>query len=255
MRKLIINADDFGLSEGICRAIYELMELGAISSTTLMLAAEGAVERCLTWNIKSLIGRVGVHLQLTDGYPILPSEQIPSLVNHRTNMFLPKAELANLDPIDVEREWRAQIMMAYEILKGKPSHLDSHHGAHHYPNLSSVFIKLALEFDLPVRDCTEMNKFNPNLKLAGSDVVLYEWTARGLSSVELQQEIYTAVTNSDNNDILELVTHPGYSSEKLRTISNLNDLREKDFTSLLSFKETNWLEHNHIQLVNFCEIY
>ena len=45
-QKVIINADDFGLSLGICKAIDELMKLGAISDTTVMMltpdVAEGA---------------------------------------------------------------------------------------------------------------------------------------------------------------------------------------------------------------------
>lgn len=219
-----------------------------------MLAAEGAVARCREWNVSGLIGRVGVHLQLTNGRPILPITQISGLIDQSTGRFRPKSELANLDLEDVEREWRAQIEMGHELLKAKPSHLDSHHGAHHIPGLADVFIRLAIEFDLPIRDCTAMREYRPDLRLLGSDIVLYKWSARGLSSVDLQNKIQEALANSCDEDILELVTHPGFSNGELRNISTLSDLREEDFASLLSLMHVRWLELEGIQLISFSEI-
>jgi len=255
MRKLIINADDYGLSDGICQAINKLFDAKAISSTTMMLAAEGAVDRCRKWNVKRYVGKVGVHLQLTSGRPILPGIKIPGIINQTTGNFRPKTELANLDLEDVEREWRAQIELAHKILNDKPSHIDSHHGAHHLDGLAEVFIKLALEFNLPIRDCILMREFKTGVELFGSDVVIYEWTGLGLSDVELKHEIHKALNNSRDNDILELVTHPGFSSAELKNISTLNDLREKDYASLLNIKKEQWLKLEGIQLISFSEIH
>ena len=254
MRQLIINADDYGLSDGICRAIHHLIDMGAVSSTTMMLAAEGAIARCQKWNVSKLVGKVGVHLQVTDGRPILPLAQVPSLIDQRTGKFRSKSELAGLDPLDVEREWRAQIKVAREILMAEPSHLDTHHGANHVPSLAHVFIKLACEFNLPIRDTTAMNEYRPDLSLFGSEIVIYDWTARGLSAVDLEKQIHEALSNSHDDDVLEVVTHPGYSDTELRSISGLNDLREIDFTSLLDLMNTHWLEHGQIQLISFVKI-
>lgn len=254
MNRLIINADDFGYDDGICRGICELLGAGAVSSTTLMLAAEGAVNRCRTWNVREFVGRVGVHLQLTDGSPILPIAEVPNLVDRHTGKFRSKNQLEYLDPEEVEREWRAQINLAHQILKAKPSHLDSHHGAHHVPKLAEVCTKLALEFDLPVRDCTALRDYSPDHKLFGSDVVLYEWTLRGLSSVDLQNMLREAISHSRADEVLEVVTHAGYSSAELRKISSVNDIREKELNALLSFKNARWLELEGIQLISFSEI-
>lgn len=254
MKRLIINADDFGLSDGICRGIHELLEAGAVSSTTLMLAAEGAINRCSAWKVREFVGRVGVHLQLTDGRPILPIAEIPGLVDEHTGMFRSKATLPYLDDEEVEREWRAQIELAHELLKAKPSHLDSHHGAHHVPKLAQVFIKLALEFDLPVRDCTAMRTYRSDVRLFGSDVVLYDWTGHGFNSVVLQDKLRETLAHSDHDAIVEVVSHPGYSSAELRNTSRLNDLREEDLASLLSLKHARWLELEGIQLISFSQI-
>ncbi len=254
MNRLIINADDFGYDDGICRGICELLGSGAVSSTTLMLAAEGAVNRCRAWNIKEFVGRVGVHLHVTDGHPILPVAEVPNLVDRHTGKFRSKDQLQHLNPEEVKREWRAQINLAHELLKAKPSHLDSHHGAHHVPKLAEVFIELALEFDLPVRDCRAMREYRPDASLFGSDVVLYEWTARGLSSVDLQNMLRETTTHSSDDEILEVVTHPGHTSAELRKISKLSDLREKELNSLFSFKNARWLEIEGMHLISFSEI-
>src|SRR5206468_1868912 len=96
--RVIVNADDFGLSDGICRGVYELFEAGAISSTTMMLAAEGAIERCRTWDVRKLVGKAGVHLQLTGGRPIFTGAQVADLIDQETGKFRSKAALPELDP-------------------------------------------------------------------------------------------------------------------------------------------------------------
>ena len=254
MRRLVINADDFGLTDGICRAVTELMNARAICSTTLMLAADGAVDRCRAWNVRRLVGKAGVHLQLTGGSPVLPSNEVPTLVNGDTGRFRPKESLASVDPEDAAREWRAQILLAHEVLGARPSHLDSHHGAHHIPRLADVFIRLAMEFNLPVRDRRTMQQLRPGTRLRGTDVVLYQWTARGLGSADLQNQLRDAIDGSSDADVLELVTHPGYSDDTLRRVSALNDLRDQDRASLLRLAASGWLEAAGLHLISFSEM-
>lgn len=253
-RRLIINADDFGLTDGICQAIYSLFEADAISSTSLMLAAEGAIDRCRTWKVQRLAGRAGVHLQVTGGRPILPPHLVPSLVESSTGAFREKRELHSLRPAEVESEWRAQIQLATCLLEAAPSHLDSHHGAHHVEPFADVFVKLALEFGLPVRDRTAMREMNPGVALTGSDVVLYEWTATGAGLEGLKAEITRALARSNSYQVLELVTHPGFSGEELRRVSALNDRREHDMTCLLELARSKWLSATGIELVNFATL-
>ena len=253
-RRLILNADDFGLSSGICRAILQLFEKGAITSTTFMVAADGAVDRCRAWRVERLAGQAGVHLQLTGGRPVLSTTDVPSLVDSRTGEFRKKEAFITYDPREVEREWRAQIDIACNLLGAKPSHLDSHHGAHHVPAFAEVFIKLALEFDLPVRDRAAMREYNPEALLFGSDVVLYDWTARGQDSKALQTQIVQAIVNSSEAEVLEVVTHPGHSDDELRKISSLNDLREFDLAALLELASRNWFRLEGLQLISFSEL-
>lgn len=253
LRRLIINADDYGLTDGVCRAIHELFDADAISSTTLMLAADGAIERCRKWNIAKLVGHVGVHLQLTGGCPLLPREQVPSLLDGNSERFRSKETLPLVDSDDVEREWRAQIEMAYKLLGKAPSHLDSHHGVHHVPALAGVFAKLALEYGVPVRDRSAIPLKSRSI-LLGSDVVIYGWTGQGKNIATLKSTITKAMRASTTQEVLELVSHPGHSDPELETVSSLNKLRERDFEVLLELARGHWLNQQHISLVDFSSI-
>ena len=83
MRRLIVNADDFGLTAGVNRAIVEAQERGIVTSATLMANA-GAFEEAASL-AASLANRnarfsVGCHVVLLDGEPLLPSDRVASHV-------------------------------------------------------------------------------------------------------------------------------------------------------------------------------
>lgn len=250
MRHVIINADDFGLTDGVCRAILELMDVGAVSSTTLMLAAEGSISRCRHWQVHKRADGVGVHLQLTSGRPLLPASLVSSLVQ-ASGEFREKTDLANVSMDDVEREWREQIDVATDLLGRLPTHLDSHHGVHHIAKLSPLFVRLAIEKGIPVRDRSAMLSLGAPSDLTGSDVVVYDWTARGLNATSLQEQLSLAFEGSKGSEVVEVVTHPGYSDEVLRRTSSLNDLRDKDRDALADFFSSDWLSNHDAQLVSF----
>lgn len=91
--KVIINADDFGLTRSVNDAIFELAQKGTITSTTVMTNmpfAEEAVELLPNKNIS-----IGLHVTLTQGKPVSDPERIVSLVDKNGN-FYPPAVLKNL---------------------------------------------------------------------------------------------------------------------------------------------------------------
>src|SRR2546426_12844846 len=82
MKRLIVNADDFGWSEGVNRGIVEAYRNGIVTSTTVLAngaAFDGAVR--LARQERRLGG--GGHLNLSDGAPLLPRWEVPSLVNEQ----------------------------------------------------------------------------------------------------------------------------------------------------------------------------
>ena len=133
-----MNADDFGLTAGVNRAIAELHAAGVLTSTSLMARA-GATDEAIAIARSTATLGVGCHVVLVDGEPTLPARQIPSLVDRRTGLFhatlaafLPRLFTGRVRMAEVEAETRAQI----EFLQGKGlhlTHIDTHKHLHMFP--------------------------------------------------------------------------------------------------------------------------
>ena len=158
MKHLILNADDFGYSYGVNYGIIESHLRGVLTSTTLMAGMPGFDHAVSLAKAHPSLG-VGVHLTLTCGRPVLTDHKTLTEPN---GDFHSQAYYHNeeqpLDKDEVYREWKAQIekVLAAGI---EPTHLDSHHHVHTFRGLENVFVRLAREYDLPVRnsrhDCTD----------------------------------------------------------------------------------------------------
>jgi predicted glycoside hydrolase/deacetylase ChbG (UPF0249 family) len=252
MTKIAINGDDFGLSDGVCRAIIELLEANAISNTTIMVAAEGAVERSRQWGVSGLRGVAGVHLQLSVGRPLSPSSEVSSLVD-RNGAFRPREEIATPDPAEVMIEWRRQIQLTAELLGGPATHLDSHQGAHRLPGCFDVYLALAAEFGLAVRGAPTLEYAEKMARagVAGSTIINRDWTGRSLGLRALKRSIKDMAKQVDRDAVIEIVTHPAYIDEHLVRSSSLNRPREQDKNDLFALARQRWLERHGYQLVAF----
>lgn len=135
MGRLILNADDFGLTAGVNRAILELHQTGILTSTTLMARAAATGEAIeLALSVPSL--GVGCHVVLVDGEPALPARKLPTLVDPRTGRFQPtlgaflqRLLAGRIRSSEVEAEAAAQIA----LLKSRGlrlTHIDTHKHAH-----------------------------------------------------------------------------------------------------------------------------
>lgn len=142
--RLIVNADDFGLSRGINDAIFAAHTDGILTSASLMAnqpASEHAVE--LLHKMPHL--GVGVHLNLTSGTPVLSPREVPSLVGDDGAFRPPDALFQKLwrfqvSAAHVEAEFRAQIRWLKD--RGvQLLHADSHLHVHIYPAALGPFIR------------------------------------------------------------------------------------------------------------------
>src|ERR1700760_2157932 len=77
--RLIINADDFGLTPGVNRAIAELHQARALTSATLMATGSAFDDAVAIAHANPALG-VGCHIVLTDGAPVSPPQSIPTLI-------------------------------------------------------------------------------------------------------------------------------------------------------------------------------
>lgn len=151
MKKLILNADDFGYSYGVNYGILESHLRGILTSTTLMAGMPGFDHAVSLAKAHPTLG-VGVHLTLTCGRPVLGGHKtLTEATGTFHSLSFYKQEDTVLDQNEVYDEWKAQIekVLASGI---EPTHLDSHHHVHIFKGLEAVFVRLAKEYRLPVRN-------------------------------------------------------------------------------------------------------
>ncbi len=153
MKKVIVTGDDFGLAVPVNEAVVEAHRRGILTAASLMVAgnaARDAVERAHA--TASL--RVGLHLVLVEGKPVLPPASVPNLVNSRgefptrlfragLNFFFRPESRAQL-----EAEIRAQFEAFLET--GLPlDHVDAHNHMHVHPTVLGLLLKIGREFGYP----------------------------------------------------------------------------------------------------------
>lgn len=237
MKMLIINADDFGLTPGVNRAVIRAHREGILTSATLMaggLAWEEAVE--LSGSTPTL--GVGVHLTLTALKPVLPPEQVPSLVDAKGRFRRQFWRVLFWKRKQVIEEWRGQIerVMAAGL---RPTHLDSHHHIHLWPPLMTMVGELAREYSIPgIRAISPASFGVMRVPFWQRHLAVASWrrgkklpqgkpkTVTALELIGKTRERFDAYLHQLPAGVHELFSHPGSQGDlELSAISSLTDNR------------------------------
>jgi predicted glycoside hydrolase/deacetylase ChbG (UPF0249 family) len=152
---LVLNADDFGLTEGHNRAIVDAYRNGTVTSASL-LANGYAFEDAIAVARQCPSLGIGVHLTLIEGYPVsrhvdellTPKRQLP-LSNRPYTHALLKGALP-YEAIRCEFEAQIQAVLNRGI---QPTHVDGHRYIHLLPGITEIVIELAQRFHIPVIRC------------------------------------------------------------------------------------------------------
>lgn len=246
-KKLIVNADDFGLTRRISDGIVEAHRSGIVTSTTLLVNMSATAYAVHLLSEAQSLG-VGVHINLTQGVPISPPNKIPSLVCSE-GRFLGSAEAVAQRPgfgtgDDLRREIDAQIN-AFLATGLSPTHLDSHQHLHRINNIQEVFMRVSQEMNVPTRRLEndlpqgyglhpgrfiQDNYFHPD----GKERILGH-----LSSIEA--------------GTTELMCHPGFVDEspEERRLAIWVDERRREFDVLTDPAIVRAVGHFGIRLVTF----
>ncbi len=140
--KLIINADDFGLSEGITYGIYDAVKRGVVTSTTMMVNMRAsALAGEIVKRDDSL--SVGLHLNLSFGKPLTDCFSLTC-----EGRFVKPKNCDIHDQFtdeDLDKELDAQYKKFCELTGKKPTHIDSHLYMHQIYDMSGFFEYLKKE--------------------------------------------------------------------------------------------------------------
>jgi len=285
--RLIINADDFGLTPGINRAILELHQAGVLTSATLMANGPAFDDAAAIAHANPTLG-IGCHVVLTDGDPVSPPDTIPTLLAPKTRHLRPsligflRALLLNrITEADIEREAESQIQKL--LTAGiRPTHLDTHKHTHLFPQVNRPLLRIAERLQIPaIRNPFEQPwslalNHGPRIrriqvKLLGrlerafhnqpqilTKKVLTPQGSLGVSATgdltpESLAEILQAIPNT--NETWELVCHPGYSDRDLDQVATrLRRHREIEREALLTCLPKRLALPNPLQLIHYGDL-
>jgi predicted glycoside hydrolase/deacetylase ChbG (UPF0249 family) len=266
MKRLIINADDYGRTSEISRGIREAHLRGVVTSTTCMMNLPNTgVDISVALNETPNLG-LGVHLVLTMGQPLSSPESVPSIVDEHGNFFKydPFIEhLSTLEIDEVKREWRAQIERFIEFAKKKPTHLDSHHHSSYFsPPLFRGMLELAKEYDCAIRfpftkithELEETTKHAPALiaefQPSHPDVFFVDFYDENATKEHLLN-----LLDHVGQGISELMCHPGHVDGAFAKESTYNFQREREFEILTDPLIRNAIREHAIELITFSDLY
>lgn len=267
MTRLIVNADDFGLTAGVNRAILELHRGGVLTSATLMARAP-ATEQAIEMALSQPEIVVGCHVVLVDGVPALKPTELSTLVDAQTGRFHPKLNTflqrllsGRIAESEIEAEAAAQIHLLQS--RGlRLSHIDTHKHTHMFPSVLRPLLRAAKAAGI----CAIRNPFEPKWSLQATpglqltrrfEVMLvrrYEAeflrmvaeaglaTTNGsigvLATGSLDATTVASLLKAIPEGTFELVSHPGYNDAALaQANTRLLASREAERNSLQKIRQ------------------
>lgn len=279
MPKLIVNADDFGLTPGVNRAVAELHAAHALTSATLMACGDAFDDAIRIAHEHPALG-VGCHVVLIDGKPTAPASEVSSLLGPHSKTdfhtslprFVAALHSGRILTEHMEREATAQIrkLQSHGI---RVTHVDTHKHTHLFPAVAVPLLRAAQACGVPaIRNpfepawCSALaggfvrrtqvaalrtfEKTFHNQPLIASGAILTTKGSIGVSATGmLDQTVVEKLCNVLPEGAWELVTHPGYNDPALDQIkTRLRATRDIEREALLSY-----MPKCKAQLVSFAD--
>jgi hopanoid biosynthesis associated protein HpnK len=286
VRRLIVNADDFGFTSGVNRAIVEAHAHGVVTSSTLMANGAAFIEAARFAKSNPKLS-VGCHVVLIDGVPVSDSNAIPTLTassrfRDGLKSFAVRA-LANkmsADEITVEATAQIRKIQSAGI---SVSHIDTHKHTHVFPPILKPLLRAAS--DCGVRALR--NPFGPRFPLRSSQLLARPnlWTryaevqilrrfsgkfreavrrdgfvtTDGTLGIEvtgtLDETLFQAIAQSIPEGTWEFVCHPGYNDAALASANTrLKESREIELRVLTLRAARESLSRQGIELISYRDL-
>ncbi len=271
MKILIVNADDMGHDDGVVRGIIDLHQAGVVSSCSCMTNMPAWPEAAAYLRDHPELG-AGVHLVFNAGRPVLPPDQVSSLVGDSGHFMNDKQILWSLRPgttSQLRAEFRAQIERFVADVGRPPDHLDNHCAVSYVrPDRFKVTLEMAQKYGLPIRapfgdDFEELipifarqnnlptwllrwqgNSYRNRVDRAGigrPNTFIQHFSTPGNRTVEY---LLSVLENLRDGWISELLVHPGYDG----------DWREQDLRALFDPRVQVRLDQPDVELATFAVV-
>jgi len=273
---LIVHADDFGIDKETNLGIQYGFNNGILTSTSIMATGE-AFDHAIQIARTTPKLDIGIHLTLTETKPLLPTEQVNSLISRsgdfhiHINRFLLQYMTGKINLIEVNNELEQQIK---KVLKENISitHIDGHQHIHVLPKIWSITTALAKKYNIPyIRIPNEKIKFADGQKITGVSRMLQLLILRAfckrcktnefnkdisffgfLSGGKLNSYSFNYLLNNmPKETVNELMCHPGFNSKHY---SYWRYNKEVELNTLCDDKTKNKIQQNKTQLISYRDL-
>jgi hopanoid biosynthesis associated protein HpnK len=283
MKKLILNADDFGLTRGVNEGIIRAHREGILTSATLIASAD-AFDHAVELAKQNPGLGIGCHLVLVGGRAVAPVEEIPSLASKdgqlpdSLGIFVTRLSTGRIRVKEIERELRAQILKI-RAAGIEPTHLDTHKHTHAHPAVMAAVGLVATEFGITrvrkpmeaLRDSWQSTRGEPSVSLellaaaaARASTPLFYSVARryGLLSPDyflglamtghLGPEPLRRLIQSVQEGTTEIMLHPGVCDSDLQKVeTRLLQQRNAEMEALIDPGVKSAIEERDIRLITY----
>jgi hopanoid biosynthesis associated protein HpnK len=287
MKRLLVNADDFGFTRGVNAGIVRAHKTGIVTSTTIMAngeAFENAVELA---RANPGLG-VGCHLAVVGGRPVAKASEVRSLLDvdgalpATLTQLMIKLARGSVATDEIAREFRAQLERVASA-GIQPTHLDTHKHSHTHPQVMKALARVAAEFGIkcvrnpfegvfaPVR-LSSLSKWAYLKQYALSAAIQpgaieFKRLARehGLKTPDrfygvgltgmLDSAAIRSMMESLGEGTAELMCHPGvYDDDLDRAPTRLKRERERELEAICDPSLRRLAEEQGIELINYGEL-
>lgn len=273
-KRLIVNADDFGMTIDVSRGIIASARAGLVRATSAMANMPDFESSVSALESSGVRLDVGLHANLTWGRPVSDPAEIPSLVDSNGN-FLPRGRLLAkslvnaLSPEEAYREVWAQCAKLASR-RERISHIDGHHHVHVFPGVASAVERVAREFAIPYVRSPREGTWSSWSRAAARRFAIFMlaasspgyWITRGFktsdhfggfslgASPDLKRRWIETVRRLPEG-VTEIMVHPGYCGGGL---DSYGPKREEEMPVLADPILKDFIGESGVKMTRFSEI-
>lgn len=278
VKQIIVNADDFGRHQLMNAAVEKGIKEGCLRSATLMPGGRAFEDAVRIGQTYPELG-VGIHFTMVNGYPILPPEEIPSLVtaegvfwpDHMS--FVKKYFTGQIKLSELKKELAAQLAKV-QAAGLKISHVDSHQHLHTLPGIIDFVLDLAKGAGIkairipktPVKaEESELNSLGQLIGRAGlatlanmaaakarrKGFVMPDYFAGLVAGGAVDAASLREICRKLRNGTTEVMMHPGVNNRILSKETQWEHDYEGELHAIVSPEVMAVLHKQHVEIGNF----
>lgn len=279
MKKIILNADDFGRHIKINEAVKKAVETGALRSATLMTTGAAFDDAVSVAKSMPALG-VGLHLTLVDDAPLSPKENISTLIDKDGKFypdymsFLKAYFIGRISLEDIKTELSAQFEKM-ERSGLKITHIDSHQHLHHAPGVLEIAAQLAKKANVYKMRISHTSLFsgeNTNIKQLIGRLGLFSLASYAKITAKRQNfktpDNFAGIVAGDAvseefliNEIqnlkegaTEVMMHPATDNAAITAIAGWEHDFITEYKAASSEKVLNLLKEKNVEVINYNNI-